>query len=290
VGKEVQSIFKEENMGLRINTNVASINAQRNLFNNTIELTKSMERLSSGLRINRAGDDAAGLAISEGLRSDIRALQQASRNAADGVSMVQTAEGALDEVSNILLRLRELAEQAATETLGSAERDYLDAEYQDLLEEITRISDTTEFNGSMLLDGTAGSLDIQVGIGTAASSQVTIGLGTNMDATTLGLTQAISGTDGANALTAIGQIESAQTTIASTRGDLGAAQNRLETSIRSIGNQVENLSAANSRIRDVDIAAETANLTSRQILQQAGISVLGQANLMPQMAVLLLQQ
>jgi len=279
-------------MGLRINTNIASVNAQRNLFNTTMQLQKSMERLSSGLRINRAGDDAAGLAISEGLKSDIRAMQQASRNAADGISMVQTAEGALDEVSNIVLRLRELAEQAATETLGSAERGYLDQEFQDLLAEITRISDTTEFNGTLLLDGTAGTLDIQVGITAAASSQVSIDLSTDMDATGLGLTPGtvnVSGTDNTNALAAISVIETATQTISSTRASFGAVQNRLEHSIRSIGMTVENLTAANSRIRDVDIAAETSNLTANQILQQAGVSVLAQANMTSQLAIMLLQ-
>ena len=139
-------------MGLRINTNVASLNAQRHLYNTTMNFQKSMERLSSGMRINRSGDDAAGLAISESLKSDIRALQQASRNAADGISLVQTAEGSLDEVNNILLRLRELAEQAATETLGEDERIYLNSEFQALLDEINRISSTAEFNGIMLLD------------------------------------------------------------------------------------------------------------------------------------------
>jgi flagellin len=279
-------------MGLRINTNIASVNAQRNLFNTTMQLQKSMERLSSGLRINRAGDDAAGLAISEGLKSDIRAMQQASRNAADGISMVQTAEGALDEVSNIVLRLRELAEQAATETLGSSERGYLDQEFQDLLEEITRISDTTEFNGTLLLDGTAGTLDIQVGITAAAASQVSIDLSTDMDATGLGLTPGtvnVGGTDNTNALAAIGLIETATQTISSTRASFGAVQNRLEHSIRSIGMTVENLTAANSRIRDVDIAAETSNLTANQILQQAGVSVLAQANMTSQLAIMLLQ-
>ena len=276
-------------MGLRINTNIASINAQRNLFNTTMALQKNMERLSSGLRIVRAGDDAAGLAISEGLKSDIRALQQASRNAADGISMVQTAEGALDEVSNILLRLRELAQQSATETLGAAERGYLDAEYQDLLAEITRISDTTEFNGTMLLDGSAGSLDVQVGITSDANSRVSIDLTADLDAAALTLATAISGTDNTGALAAIDEIEAAQVVISSTRADLGAAQNRFEHSIRNIGMTVENLSAANSRIRDVDIAAETASLTSNQILQQAGVSILAQANLSSQLAIMLLQ-
>jgi flagellin len=264
-------------MGLRINSNVSAINAQRNLFNTTYSLSKSMEKLSSGMRITRAGDE-----------SDIRALDQASRNALDGVSLVQTAEGALDEVSGMLLRLRELAQQSATDTLGDTERGYLNDEYQALLLEIDRISDSAEFNGKVLLDGSAGSLDIQVGITSGATSQVSIDLSAAMDSATLGLATAIDSK--ANALLAIDEIETASGTVAGTRGDFGAVQNRLESSIRNIGVMVENLSAANSRIRDVDIAVETSKMTSYQILQQAGISVLSQANLMPQMAISLLQR
>jgi len=275
-------------MGLRVNTNVASINAQRSLYNTTNTLSKSLEKLSSGLRINRAGDDAAGLAISEGLKSDIRALQQASRNAADGISMIQTAEGGLEETSGILIRLRELAEQAATETLGSNERGYLDQEFQALTAEITRIAQSTEFNGTALLDGTSTSLDIQVGIGTGASSAVTINLGSGMTATNLGLNTS-SITTSANALTAISALETATASVSAQRASFGAAQNRLESTIRNIGMTVENLSAANSRIRDVDIAAETSSMTAMQILQQAGVSVLAQANATPQLALMLLQ-
>ena len=275
-------------MGLRVNTNVASINAQRSLYNTTNTLSKSLEKLSSGLRINRAGDDAAGLAISEGLKSDIRALQQASRNAADGISMIQTAEGGLEETSGILIRLRELAEQAATETLGSSERGYLDQEFQALTAEITRIAQSTEFNGTALLDGTSTSLDIQVGIGTGASSAVTINLGSGMTATNLGLNTS-SITTSANALTAISALETATASVSAQRASFGAAQNRLESTIRNIGMTVENLSAANSRIRDVDIAAETSSMTAMQILQQAGVSVLAQANATPQLALMLLQ-
>lgn len=275
-------------MGLRVNTNVASINAQRSLYNTTNTLSKSLEKLSSGLRINRAGDDAAGLAISEGLKSDIRALQQASRNAADGISMIQTAEGGLEETSGILIRLRELAEQAATETLGSNERGYLDQEFQALTAEITRIAQSTEFNGTALLDGTSTSLDIQVGIGTGASSAVTINLGSGMTATDLSLNTS-SITTSANALTAISALETATASVSAQRASFGAAQNRLESTIRNIGMTVENLSAANSRIRDVDIAAETSSMTAMQILQQAGVSVLAQANATPQLALMLLQ-
>lgn len=275
-------------MGLRVNTNVASINAQRSLYNTTNTLSKSLEKLSSGLRINRAGDDAAGLAISEGLKSDIRALQQASRNAADGISMIQTAEGGLEETSGILIRLRELAEQAATETLGSSERGYLDQEFQALTAEITRIAQSTEFNGAALLDGSNLTLDIQVGIGTGASSAVTINLGSGMTATDLSLNTS-SITTSANALTAISALESATASVSAQRASFGAAQNRLESTIRNIGMTVENLSAANSRIRDVDIAAETSSMTAMQILQQAGVSVLAQANATPQLALMLLQ-
>lgn len=281
-------------MGLRVNTNVASLNAQRNLYNTTTNFHKSMERLSSGMRINRSGDDAAGLAISESLKSDIRAMQQASRNAADGISLVQVAEGSLDEVNNILLRIRELAEQAATETLGDQERNYLDQEYQELLSELDRIAATAEFNGIKLLDGTAGSLDVQVGIGTdVGTSAVSIDLASPMDTTQLALFGTTlygnppDGGDTARAL--MGAIEAATGTVSELRAGFGAAQNRLETSIRSIGMTAENLAAANSRIRDVDVALETANMTSLQILQQAGVSILAQANVSSQLALTLLQ-
>jgi len=255
---------------------------------------KSMERLSSGMRINRSGDDAAGLAISESLKSDIRALQQASRNSADGISLVQTAEGSLDEVNTILLRLRELAEQAATETVGYDERIYLDNEFQELLDEIDRISTTAEFNGIMLLDGSMGTLDVQVGIGSDSStSAVPIDLNLTISAADLNLTAggttSILATNGDAARAAITLITAATGTVSSVRAGFGAAQNRLETSIRNIGMTAENLSAANSRIRDVDVALETSNMTSLQILQQAGVSILSQANMTSQLALNLLQ-
>jgi flagellin len=283
------------NMGLRINTNVASLNSQRHLFNTTNLFNKSMEKLSSGMRINRSGDDAAGLAISEGLKSDIRALDQASRNAADGISLVQVAEGALDEVSNILLRMRELAEQAATETLGENERGYLDQEYQELIVEIDRISATAEFNGITLLDGAAGTLNVQVGIGTdVATSAVSIDLTNPMNTAFLALAgTSLVGTppDGGDTARAlIGDIRDANGIVSQTRAAFGAAQNRLETSIRNISMTAENLAAANSRIRDVDVATETSRMTSLQILQQAGVSVLAQANMTSQLALSLLQR
>jgi flagellin len=273
-------------MGIRINTNVASLNTQRHLYNSTIRFNKSMEKLSSGLRVNRAADDAAGLAISEGLKSDIRALEQASRNASDGISLVQTAEGALDEVSNILLRMRELTEQALNGTVTNTERGYLDNEYQALISEIDRISSSTEFNGIKLLDGTATAVGIQVGIATNTYDSIAVDVTTDRDAASLGLTGSID-TD-VNATTSMAQVLAAIDTVSSARSDFGAVQNRLEVSIRNINNQTENLSAANSRIRDVDVARETSRLTSNQILQQAGVSMLAQANVTTGLAMKLL--
>ena len=274
-------------MGIRINTNVSAVNAQRHLYNASVDFNKSMEKLSSGLRINRASDDAAGLAISEGLKSDIRALGQASRNAADGVSLTQTAEGALDEVSNILLRMKELAEQSLNGTLGDSERGYLNAEYTALQGEIDRIAQSTEFNGMHLLDGSETSVGIQVGIGTQTYDSIAIDLSTNRDSATLGVS---TGVDNAtNAATAMGEIDAAIDAVSSARADFGAIQNRLESSIRNIANTTENLAAANSRIRDVDVATETSHMISAQILQQAGVSILAQANTVPSLALTLLR-
>lgn len=277
-------------MALRINTNVASLNAQRNLNKSTMNLNRSLERLSSGLRINRAADDAAGLAISESMKSDIRALEQANRNAADGVSMVQLAEGALDEVSGILIRMRELAQQAGNETMGASERGYINSEFGALAAEITRISDATEFNGISLLDGSGATNDILVG--TNVTDIIQIDLSNDTDAAALGVDQGsvtVDGADNTNALAAVSAIEGAIGTLNSWRADFGVTQNRLESAMRTIENTRENVSAANSRIRDVDIAAETSRMTSSQILQQAGVSVLAQANMSPQMALSLLQ-
>ncbi|MCP4293680.1 MAG: flagellin FliC [bacterium] len=274
-------------MGIRINTNVSSINTRRHLSNSTINFGKSMEKLSSGMRINRAGDDAAGLAISEGLKSDIRALDQASRNAADGISLIQTAEGSLDEVSNILLRMKELAEQSLNGTLSNTDRGYLDSEYNALASEIDRISDGAEFNGVKLLDGSgSATLSIQVGIGTTSADSVIIDLNTNRDAATLGVTSGIDTVSNASAT--MGEIDAAIETVVGARGDFGALQNRLETSIRNINMTSENLSAANSRIRDVDVANESSKMTSFQILQQAGVSMLAQANMTTGLAMSLL--
>jgi len=272
-------------MGIRINTNVAALNTQRNLYSSTVKFNKSMEKLASGLRINRAADDAAGLAISEGMKSDIRALGQAARNAQDGISMVQTAEGALDEVSNVLLRMKELAEQSLGGTLSSDQQDYLDAEYQELSAEIDRIAAGTEYNEISLLDGSL-DVDIQVGIDTAATSSINVALGTAMDTTGLSLAADIGSTGAPG--TALTEVDAAIATVSSARADFGAKQNRFESSVRNIQNTAENLSAANSRIRDVDVASETSKMTSHQILQQAGVSVLAQANMTTGLALSLL--
>jgi len=272
-------------MGIRINTNVSSLNTQRHLANSSMNFSKSMEKLSSGLRINRAGDDAAGLAISEGLKSNVRALDQAARNAADGISLVQVGEGALDEVSNILLRMKELAEQSMNGTLSDTDRSFLDTEFDALGAEIDRIAGGTEFNGVSLLNGSL-SMNIQVGIGTTSTSQVAVALSSNMNASTLGVDTGVDSV--ANATTSMTDIDAAIETVTTARADFGAIQNRLESSIRNITMTSENLSAANSRIRDADIAKETSKMTSYQILQQAGVSILSQANMTTGLAMALM--
>ncbi|MEZ4388779.1 MAG: flagellin [Candidatus Krumholzibacteriia bacterium] len=273
-------------MGIRINTNVASLNTQRHLFNATIRQGKSVEKLASGLRINRAADDAAGLAISEGMRSDIRALDQAARNAADGISLVQTAEGALDEVSGILLRMKELAEQSLGGTLSAAQQDYLDAEYQELSGEIDRVSAASRYNGIALLDGTL-DVDIQVGIDTGVPSTISISLATATSAAGLAITESIGAAGDPAA--ALDEVDAAIATLSGVRATFGADQNRLESSVRNILNRSENTAAANSRIRGVDVAAETSAMTSFKILQQAGVTVLSQTNQSPRLAMSLLQ-
>ncbi len=274
-------------MGLRVNTNVASINAQRNLLNTTNRLNRSLERLSSGLRITRASDDAAGLAISERFRSEIRSLGQAERNANDGVSMLQVAEGALSETSDILTRLRELAVQSANGTLGSEERATLQDEFGALVEEVDRIAAVTEFNGANVLNDTSVAITFQVGINNTANDQLTV---TGVDATASGVGISaldISTVSGAQA--ALGTLDSAINQVSSLRAQFGATQNRLESAIRSLRVSIENTSAAESRIRDVDIASETAELTRNQVLQTAGVAVLAQANVSTQAALALLQ-
>ena len=275
-------------MGLRINSNIASLNAQRSLSQTTDKLQANFRRLSTGLRISTAAEDAAGLAISERFRAHIRSTQQAIRNAQDGISMTQTGEGALNEVSSILIRMRELSIQANNGTVSSADRDTLNAEFQDLIAEIDRIAQSTVFNGVHLLDGTGSTLTFQVGTGITAGVD-TITLNTaNALSSTLSLVSLDIGSTG-SATTAIGALDTAINMVSAIRGGFGAAQNRMATTIANLQIQVENQTAAESRIRDVDVAVETAALTRNSILQQAAISVLAQANAQPQAALQLLQ-
>ena len=274
-------------MGLRVNTNVASMNAQRNLANSTTNLGGNYSRLSSGLRIATAADDAAGLGISERMRSDIRSFGVASRNAQDGISMVQTAEGALNEVSDLLGRMRELSMQSANGTLSDEDRVTLDNEFQQVVEEIDRIAETTEFNGVKLLDGSNSDIAIQVGLGDTDADTISVSAA-DANSSTLGITAGGGITSASAAQTMLGSIDDAIDSINTTRGTLGAQQNRLGSTLRSLANVRENTSAAESRIRDVDVAMETADLTRNSILQQAATSILSQANQQPQLALSLL--
>ncbi|MGE3974282.1 MAG: flagellin [Bdellovibrionales bacterium] len=278
-------------MGMRINTNVASLNAQRNLWGTKVALDKSLERLSSGFRINRAGDDAAGLAISENLRAQVRGLKQASRNAQDGVSLVQVAEGGLNEVSSILIRLRELGVQAASDTIGPVERQFLNVEYDQLISEVDRIADATEFNGTTLLNGTGVLLDFQVGTRNDPNVDRLTFDASKADANTAALgINLTSVSDKASAQNSLSAIDSAIVSVSAMRADFGAIQNRLMSTINNIAISVENLAAANSRVRDVDVAEETAELTRNNVLMQAGTSVLAQANQTSAAAISLLKQ
>ena len=273
-------------MGLRVNTNIAAMTAQRNLGNVSSRLQGNFSRLSSGLRIASAADDAAGLGISERMRADIRSYGVAARNAQDGISLVQTAEGALNEASGILNRMRELSVQAANGTLNSGDRGTLNGEFSQLIEELDRIAGSTNFNGVNLLDGNATSLSVQVGIDAGTNDVVSVSI-VDATASTLGVGSLdISSASGASS--AISAIDSAINTVNSNRGTLGAQQNRLDSTLRSILNVRENTAAAESRIRDVDVAYETADLTRNSILQQAATAVLAQANTQPQLALSLL--
>ncbi len=267
-------------MGLRINTNVPSLVAQRNLSSTRLALDKTLEKLSSGSRINHSGDDAAGLAISESLRAQIRGIGQAERNAQDGVSLVQIAEGSLAEVGNILIRMRELGVQAASDTIGQQERQFLNIEFNQLLEEIDRIAMSTTYNGVPLLTGSAAAFEVQIGTGNNPMiDRVTLfdPYKADVNSTALGLNLASVG-EKLSAQNSLSAIDGALTKVTSVRAEFGAMQNRLESVIKNILITKENLASANSRIRDADIAVETTDLTKSQILMQSGISVLGQAN------------
>jgi flagellin len=272
-------------MGLRINNNIEAVNAHRNLQLTALSLSKSMEKLSSGLRINRASDDAAGLAISEKLRGQVRGLNQAVRNAQDGISMIQTAEGALNETHSILQRMRELAVQAANDTLTTNDRNAISSEMSQLGQEVDRISTTTQFNTQKLLDGNFSNKLLQIGANDGQVMTVNI---SGADSTDLGI-DSLDVSDAANASTAISAIDSAIDTVSTIRASLGAVQNRLEHTIANLGVASENLLASESRIRDVDMAQEMMSFTKTQILQQAGTAMLAQANTAPQTVLQLLR-
>jgi len=271
-------------MGLRVNTNVFSMDAQRNLSTVSTRLGGNFSRLSSGLRIASAADDAAGLGISERMRAQVRSLNQAGRNASDGISLVQTAEGSLNELNSNLVRMRELAVQSSNGTLNSGDRAVLQTEFSALVDEIDRVATQTTFNGVNLLDGSTTALSIQVG--TEAGETIDLSFD-DMQTSALGLSGAsISDVSGAQA--ALDLIDTAVDSVSTLRGGLGSSQNRISSTVRSIAITSENLAAAESRIRDVDVAAESADLTRNSILQQAAVSVLAQANVQPQIALSLL--
>lgn len=276
-------------MGLRIGTNVAALNAQKNLYMTRLNTDRSMARLASGQRINQAADDAAGLAISENLKGQIRGMRQANRNANDGISLVQVAEGSLNEVSNMLIRLRELGVQAASDTIGDTERKFTDVEYQQLKSEIQRVTESTSFNGYDLLNGTGATLDIQVGVNNDPfRDRISFSpAAANASLEALGLTAEGVGTK-EGAQLSLNSIDQAMTSVNAIRANFGALQNRLVSTSNNLLISDENLSAANSRIRDADIASETSEMTRNNILLQAGVSVLGQANQSQQLALKLL--
>ncbi|KYG62024.1 flagellin [Bdellovibrio bacteriovorus] len=276
-------------MGMRVTTNISAINAQRNLVGSQRAINDSMAKLASGSRINKAADDAAGLAISEGLKAQIRSAAQAQRNANDGISMVQTAEGGLNEIGNIVVRLRELGIQAASDTVGETERGMLNKEVQQLKSEIQRISSVTTWGTTKLLDGSSPKFDFQVGLfNNAEEDRISFNAGENvatLDA--LGLSGVdFSSKEGAQ--DALAMLDNAQTSISGTRANLGALQNRLTSTVDNLGVAQENLSAANSRIRDTDVAQASSEMTRNNILLQAGTSTLAQANQSNQLALKLI--
>jgi flagellin len=279
-------------MALIINNNPASIAAQRNLAISTAQLGRSVERLSSGLRIARAADDAAGLGLSETLRAHVRSVNQAVRNASDGISLAQIADGAAATIGSLLARMRELASQSATATVGPTERSFIDREFLALRSEIDRIAQVTEFNGQALISGTAASRTFNVQIGFKSGTGNTLAMELNdltIAATGLNIS-AVNVSVAVNAQSALVNIDSAISAVANARGNFGSLQNRLEAAVSNLRVTSENLTAAESRVRDADVALETAVFTKNQILVQAGISILAQANTLPQQALALLQR
>jgi len=274
-------------VALFINTNLASINAQRQLSQSTLHLSRSMEKLSSGLRINKASDDVAGLGVAELLRSQSRSFAVAARNANDGISMIGMAEGSMQVIADNLIRMRELAEQSATGTLSNTQRSSLQTEFLALQNEIDRIAETTEFNSFKIISAT-GTVTFQVGVNSSSNDIITLNrVNAHSSALTVATTQVAVSTQAA-AQAALTNLDQAISSLAISRGEFGALENRLQATVANIQNTIESLSAAESRIRDVDIAAETANFLRLQIIQQAGVAILAQANQQPALALTLL--
>jgi flagellin len=271
-------------MGLRINTNLAALSAGRALQNSSAEQAKSFQRLATGSRITAAGDDAAGLSIGENLKAQVRSLTQAERNANDGISFVQVAEGGLNEIGNMLIRMRELGIQAASDTIGDTERGFIDKEVQSLKQEVDRISSVTTFNGTPLLNGEAGR-DLHFHVGSRKDDRIIFKPDNyNVKSSELGISSLdYRSADGARE--ALDSIDGAIAKVSGARAELGANQNKLQATVGNLGIQKENLVAARSRIMDTDVATETSNLVKGNILQQAGISVLAQANMAPTAAL-----
>ena len=274
-------------MALIVNNNPASIAAQRNLSINTLSLNRSVERLSSGLRVTRAADDAAGLGLSESLRAQIRSINQATRNASDGISLTQIADGAAATIGSLLARLRELSSQSASGTVGNTERSYIDQEFVALRSEIDRIAQVTEFNGQALTSGSSISFSIAIGFRSGSGNTLNLALN-DITTSSLGLSS-VNVSTSANATSALANVDNAISAIASARAEYGSIQNRFEATIANLQVTSENLTAAESRIRDADIALETSVFTKNQILVQAGIATLAQANTLPQQALALLR-
>lgn len=278
-------------MGLRVNANVSSMNTLNTLSNNKGKQDMIMNRLSSGSKINRSSEDAAGLAISEGMKAKLRGLKQSNRNAQDGISMIQVAEGGLNEVSNILVRLRELGIQAASDTIGDRERSLVSIEYKNMLEEINRIAATTNFNGTNLLSGTVNALDFQINTRNSAAADRISFDGKDADVRVQSL-----GLDGANVLdklsaqNSLAMVDSAIQQIAGVRSGMGAIQSRLNSTVENLQQSEENTAAANSRIRDTDVAEESTNLAKQNILMQSGTAILAQSNQQGSLAMQLLRQ
>ena len=273
-------------MALNIQTNIASLSAQINVQRNQNNLQSSFQKLSSGYRVNSAADDAAGLAISESMKAQTRSYTVAQRNAADGISMSQTAEGALGEIHDVLGRMRELGMQAANGSLSSTDRESVSKEFGSLQDEIGRIQGSTKFNGSTLIDaGAANPVNFQVGLGSDSNDQISVNF-SNVDLSAVidKAATVVTGTDGTSAVASLATIDAAISTVSDSRSGFGAAINRLQVATNNIQTMSLNLSSANSRIRDVDVASETANMARNQVLTQAGISVLAQANQLPQLA------